>query len=335
MHMKAQLYNKLKDNDVQCTLCPHNCIIRDGRRGICRVRLNRGGELFAETYQKYSAINFDPIEKKPLYHFHPGKEILSIGSVGCNMNCRWCQNCEISQSGVEEGRELIELTPSKLIQMALQKPGNIGLAFTYNEPSISYESVIEVAHQSKKAGLLNVMVSNGYFGREAQEKFINVIDAFNIDIKAFDENVSIKYTNSRLKPVLDNIRQIVKRGNHLELTYLLVPGVNDDFRKFSEFINWLKDNTGADTVLHLSRYFPRYKMNASATPVFMLEEYLELATKKLYHVYAGNYLSPKHNNTYCPSCSLVIIKRTGYNVNLIGADATGHCNGCNKLIFTA
>ncbi len=333
--MKAALYNKLEDKKVQCFLCPHSCFISEGRRGVCRIRLNQKGELIPETYRKYSAIGFDPIEKKPLYHFHPGKEILSLGSVGCNMRCKWCQNCEISQTGIEGSRDLIELSPEKIIEKAMQRPENIGLAFTYNEPSISFETVIETATLSKEAGLKNVMVSNGYIGEKAMSVYLDCIDAFNIDIKAFDEEVYKKYANAQLKPVLENLKQINQRGRHLELTYLLVPGVNDDLKKFKSFVDWINNNLGPETVLHISRYFPRYKFSTSATSTFMLEEFAHNAAQKIYFVYGGNYASTKHAHTYCPSCSTVVIRRLGYSIIHTGNKKDGNCPECNKPIYIA
>lgn len=332
--MEAAFYNKLENNKVQCFLCPHNCIIAEGRRGVCKVRRNNNGELIAETYQKYSAVGFDPIEKKPLYHFHPGKEILSLGSVGCNMSCKWCQNCEISQVGVDGSRELIELSSEKVIQMAMQRPNNIGLAFTYNEPGISYETVIETASLSKKNNLKNVLVSNGYIGEKALSNYLEIIDAFNIDIKAFENDIYKQYTNAPLQPVLNNLKKINKKGRHLELTYLLVPGVNDNFKKFGELINWIYENLGPETVLHISRYFPRFKFSVRATPTNIIEKFADLAAQKLYFVYAGNYSSTKYSHTYCPHCSTIVIQRMGYSTSIVG-ETDGNCPQCNRAVFVA
>lgn len=333
MKKEAAFYKKLERDKVQCFLCPHNCIINSGRRGKCRVRLNDGGTLIAETYQKYSAISYDPIEKKPLYHFYPGKDILSLGSVGCNMKCEWCQNCEISQTGIEGSRELIELPVDKVIQMALQKPENIGIAFTYNEPGISFESVIETARLSRENGLKNVMVSNGYISEPVLEKYLETIDAFNIDVKANDESVHKQFTSANLEPVLSTLKNIRKNDKHLEITYLLIPSVNDDIKRFNAFVDWVSVNLGTDTVLHLSRYFPRHKMMTGATPIYMLEEYAGVASEKLFYVFAGNYSSDKYSHTVCPNCSSIVINRYGYSIELSGENSNGCCPECGRKIF--
>lgn len=332
--MEAAFYKKLEGDKVQCFLCPHKCIVHSGKRGLCRVRFNNGGILIAETYQNYSAISFDPIEKKPLYHFHPGKEILSLGSVGCNMRCEWCQNCGISQTGIAGNTQLKNLSAEKVVQMAKQNPDSIGIAFTYNEPAISVESVIETAKISHNNGLKNVLVSNGYISESALKEYLSVFDAFNIDVKAFDQLIHKQFTTADLKPVLNSLRSIKDQGKHLEITYLLIPGVNDDFRRFGEFIDWITNNLGAETVLHLSRYFPRHKLMTRATPKYLLEEYAGIATERLSYVFVGNYSLDKYSHTVCPNCSCEVINRIGYTIQLNGeSSSNGCCPECGRKIF--
>lgn len=331
--MIARYFEQLSEEKVKCLLCPRNCIIKNGETGNCRIRRNIGGSLTAEAYNLFSSVSFDPIEKKPLYHYFPGRTILSVGSVGCNLHCQWCQNCEISQSGVMEYDRLISYTPEKLLELAKRDSQNIGIAYTYNEPTINFESNIEIAELFKKNELKNVLVTNGYISREPLAEYLEYIDAFNIDIKAFDNDIHIKYTGAKLKPVLDNSITIKESGKHLELTCLIVPGVSDNNDKFEKLVGWISTELGRNIPLHISRYFPRYRYSAGATPESKLEEFCTIAASKLDFVYAGNMHSAIFENTICPVCKATVIRRKGYYAQILADKYDGKCTVCGAKIF--
>lgn len=285
---QAKYFNLLSDKAVQCKLCPHNCIIKNGNKGVCLVRTNIDGILYADNYAKIIALNLDPIEKKPLYNFYPGSKILSVGSNGCNLKCSFCQNYDISQSGIDFNNSYINFTPEQLVDFALKKSNNIGIAYTYNEPTIWFEFVLDTAKIANKKGLKNVMVTNGYINQEPLNELIYYIDAFNVDIKGFNNNFYKKNTGAKLEPVLNTIKNIYKSGKHLELTNLVVTGLNDNIEEFEKMVEWIKNNTSCNTPLHISRYFPHFKYNAAPTPKAVINDFLRIATKHLTYVYAGN-----------------------------------------------
>ncbi len=286
--IKARYSRSLPGNKAECLLCPHQCIIPDGATGICRVRHNKGGIIYSLTYGKISALHSDPIEKKPLYHFFPGSQILSAGSVGCNFRCSFCQNCEISQSALSEYPYIKNLTPAGLAELASVTPSNLGLAYTYNEPIVNYEFVIETARHITEKGLKNVMVTNGYINEEPLHELLRYTDAWNVDLKGFSDDFYREYTGGKLTPVLHTLKTIREENKHLEITTLIIPGLNDDERTFNDMTVWIASELGKETVLHLSRYFPRYKMNIASTPLKTLENLQSIALQKLRHVYLGN-----------------------------------------------
>ena len=257
---------------VQCTLCPHQCFIHEGKYGICGVRRNLGGRIKSRNYEIVSGLAMDPIEKKPLYHFHPGSKILSIGSLGCNLKCNFCQNWKISQvsSPDEFDNELIQV--SVLIDKITKTPDNIGVAFTYNEPTVWFEYMYDIASEAHKNGAITVMVTNGYINPQPLAQLLEVIDAFNVDLKAFDDVFYREISGGSLQPVLDSLKQINQSKKHLEITNLVISGKNDQTYKFTEMVQWIAGELGETTVLHLSRYFPRYKQNAEQTPLSTLEK---------------------------------------------------------------
>ena len=287
MH-EALFYERKPGLKVNCTLCPHHCIIAPGKRGICEVRENREGTLVSLNYGIISSLSLDPIEKKPLYHFHPGKPILSLGSYGCNLQCRFCQNHEISQVDGTQIVEHGETDFGTIIRKAGSIPGNIGLAYTYNEPTVFYEMMLELSEMIHKGGLLNVMVSNGYIEKEPLERLLPFMDAFNIDLKGFTEQFYHRQTASRLEPVKETLQRIRESGKHLEVTNLVVPGLNDDEEIFRNMVDWIAQTLGKTTILHISRYFPRYKMNQPETPEPVIRRLFEVAKEKLTYVYPGN-----------------------------------------------
>ncbi len=327
MSTEAKYYQSLNENVVQCTLCPHNCIIKEGKSGICRVRINKEGKLYTEVYGYVSAIHSDPIEKKPLYHYYPGSTILSIGSYGCNLRCAFCQNCNISQTAALP--ELIRsyYTPKEIMQQALNQPGNIGIAFTYNEPIVWFEYMYDIAQLAKQAGLKTVVVTNGYINKEPLNSLLEVIDAFSVDLKAFTEDFYTKVTSSKLEPIKETLKQIRQANKHLEVVNLIIPELNDDEFSFTALTKWIASELGKDTVFHISRYFPGYKITTEATSAESMRRLERIAVKELNYVYIGN-MRVESNNTYCKKCNTLLISRQSYSINTDGLDEDGKCKTC-------
>ncbi len=286
--MKEASFYTSENGLISCNLCPHNCTIHDGKRGICRVRKNENGRLISESYGQICSMNFDPIEKKPLYHFFPGRIIFSAGSLGCNLHCKFCQNWEISQSGIEDFGNLRMASPPELINKALSRNNNIGIAYTYNEPTVWFEFMLETAKLAQKEGLKNVMVTNGFINQEPLEELFPYMDAFSVDLKAFNEEFYKTITASRLEPVLAALKMIRKSGRHLEITNLVITGTNDDEKEFTEMVNWIATELGRETVFHISRYFPMFKMDKETTSHEKLKNLYDIAREKLDYVYLGN-----------------------------------------------
>ncbi len=330
---EARYYIKLDQlNKVKCILCPHECIINEGKQGICRVRKNNKGRLDSLVYNNPAAIHIDPIEKKPLYHFYPGSKILSIGTLGCNMQCFFCQNCEISQTFPEE-HHITSKSPAEIINLAESTPDNIGISYTYNEPVVFFEYMLDISVIAKDKGLKNVMVSNGYISQKPLDELLEYIDAFNIDLKAFNNSFYRRHTHSSLDPVLETIKTIVSSGRHLEITHLIIPGLNDDLKLFQEMAKWIKDETGEKTVLHLSRYFPRYKSELPPTPPETLSAMFDIAKDYLKYVCIGNFYHSGGNSTYCHNCKSLVIERNGYSTNICGLDKHGNCKFCGEHVI--
>lgn len=272
---------------VQCDICPHHCRIEEGHLGLCRGRMNRNGQIMAENYGKLTGLALDPIEKKPLYHFYPGSNILSAGSYGCNMNCPFCQNCDISMVG-SDGVEHVKFSPEKLVDKALTLKGsrNIGIAYTYNEPLIGYEFVRDCAALAKHNGLKNVVVTNGYICEEPLRELLPLIDAFNIDLKGFTEEYYQKLRGD-LATVKRSI-EVASEQNHVEVTTLIVPGENDTEEEMEELSGWLS-SLDPEIPLHISRFFPRWQMqDREATPVAKVYRLADIARRHLKHVHEGN-----------------------------------------------
>lgn len=327
--MEARYFSRSDNNLVRCDLCPHLCTIKTGKTGICGVRRNDKGVLIAETYGIIASSSLDPIEKKPLYHFHPGKMIYSIGSYGCNLRCIFCQNHEISQvipANIERYR-IIE--PNEVVARAAMHPNNIGIAFTYNEPAIAFEYILETARLSKAKRMKNVMVTNGYINPAPLEELLEVIDGFNVDLKAFTDQFYKKNTGGTLLPVLESLKKIKNSGRHLEVTFLVIPGLNDDEKSAVEMFKWIANELGRETVLHLSRYYPSFRLTNPATPPDTLLRFFEVASQWLNFVYIGNVqASPVGRNTLCPNCSNILIKRNGYQTSANGLGGKGECSNC-------
>ena len=219
---EALFYQKLPDDKVICLLCPHNCTIHEGKTGVCNMRKNIGGKLLSENYELVSALNFDPIEKKPLYHYYPGKIILSVGSIGCNFKCKFCQNWEIAQTTIDDYYSRRQYSHNEIVKLAVEKEDNVGIAYTYNEPIVWFEYMLDVAKKIKEAGLINVMVTNGFINREPLEELVKYVDAFSVDLKAYTETFYKEYCSSGLEAVKKTLSIIFENKRHLEITNLII-----------------------------------------------------------------------------------------------------------------
>lgn len=280
---EALFYKKSGGNKVHCLLCPKSCIIEEEKSGFCGVRKNNSGRLDSVIYNKTTGIALDPIEKKPLYHFHPHEFILSLGARGCNLACVFCQNWHISQA---KDARLEDITSAQLIAEA-KRLKSFGIAYTYNEPLIWYEFVFDTAKLAKEQGLKNVLVTNGYINPEPLEDLLPYIDAMNIDLKAMDNEFYKNICKGALNPVLDTIKR-ARQNCHIEITNLVIPGLNDTDEQIEKLTDWIFENTGADTPLHFSRYFPRFKLDLPPTQLDTLKRAESIARKKLKYVYLGN-----------------------------------------------
>lgn len=326
---EAKYYKQLPNDTVECTLCPHNCIIPLGKYGICKVRKNSSGFLFSENYQKISAFSFDPIEKKPLYHFYPGREILSIGSYGCNLKCNFCQNSEISQAPFENFNRY-NFDISDIIDAVSKNKNNIGIAFTYNEPVVGIEYILDICNELDTS-LQKVMITNGFINKEPLNDLLQHIDAFNVDLKAFSNDFYQAETKSSIESVKETLKTIKKSGKHLEISNLIIPGKNDNQELFKEMLKWIASELGKDTPLHLSKYSPSYKSTIEETPTDTLIKLYKLAKKELDYVYIGNVSLAEYQNTNCSGCNSELISREGYFTVLTELE-DGKCRSCNQVV---
>jgi len=327
---EALLYDELEDGSVQCNLCAHRCQIRQNSRGICRVRENREGKLFSLVYGNLISKNIDPIEKKPLYHFLPGSKAFSIATPGCNFRCHWCQNWQLSQMPREMHlRESNRVAPETIVYEA-QKSGCDSIAYTYSEPTIFYEYSFDIAKLAAEAGLKNIYVTNGFMTSEMLDMFAPYLDAANVDIKAFDDETYRTLMGGRLAPVLESCRKMKSLGIWLEITTLIVPGVNDDPKELESLAQFIYKDLGAETPWHLSRFYPQYKMqDRHPTRSSILYETKAMGESiGLKYIYIGNL--PENNNTQCKQCGQSLIYRSGYFVRTAGLDEGGQCTQCGS-----
>lgn len=329
---EAMFYEREGDNQVRCGLCRFRCLISDGARGICAVRENHGGTLYSLVYGKLCAEHVDPIEKKPLFHVMPGSSSYSIATVGCNFHCRHCQNYTISQVDRNAPVRGKEQTPQEIVQRA--KDSNCrSISYTYTEPTIFYEFAYDTARLAHEAGLKNVFVTNGYITREALATVAPFLDAANIDLKGFSEGFYRDVVHARLSEVLDSIIEYRKQGIWLELTTLVIPGLNDSDSELQGIAEFIVANLGIDTPWHVSQFYPTYKLiDLPRTPVATLRRARDIGLAAgLRFVYEGNVPGEGGENTYCPSCSTLLIKRYGY---IIETDkiSNGTCPDCGTAI---
>jgi pyruvate formate lyase activating enzyme len=326
---KAMYYEKLDDNKVICKLCPHECILKPGNTGLCNARKNENGDLISMSYGKIVAVHIDPIEKKPLYHFYPGSQTFSIGTAGCNLHCKNCQNSSISQASPMD-IEFTDATPEQIVYTAIKNNCN-SISYTYTEPTIFYEFMLETAKLAHEKGLKNIIVSNGFINQEPLLELIPYIDAANIDLKCFSDSIYRDITTGSLQPVLNTLKTIKENGVWLEITNLVIPNHTDNLKMIEEMCLWLYDNGFNDVPLHFSRFHSSYKMNdIPVTPLKTLEQAYDIAKENgIKYVYLGNVNSEKRN-TICPHCNAIVIERNGFEANT--KDFSGNCQKCGKKI---
>ncbi len=329
---EAMFWKAERDNAVRCLLCPRKCLIPKGKRGICRTRENVNGRLWTLNWNNPVAVHNDPIEKKPFFHVWPGARALSIALAGCNMRCLFCQNWQISQIGPDEGPSF-HLSPSQIVELAKQYHIN-WVVYTYSEPTVFYEYMLQSARLAKQNGLMTGMHSCGYINPEPLKELLPYIDAANIDLKGFSEEFYNKIgLMASIEPVLNSLKIIKESGTWLEITCLIIPGVNDSEDKVRQMCRWIVENLGKDVPVHFSRFYPMYKMNnLPPTPVAVLERCATIAREEgLMFVYIGNVPGHNQEDTYCPFCHKLLIDREGYMIkeNHI---KDGRCEFCGKEI---
>lgn len=328
---EAMFYEKLEEKKVRCFLCAHHCLIKDGKRGICAVRENRDGTLYSLVYGKVIAMNIDPIEKKPLFHFQPGSTSFSISTIGCNFKCDHCQNFEISQYPKAHD-DIIgkDATPGSIVEVA-EKNGCSSISYTYTEPTIFFEFAYDCARLAHEKGIKNVFVSNGYTSPEATRTIAPYLDGNNIDLKGDDEFYK-KLCKTRLEPVKETIRLMKELGVWVEVTTLIIPDYNDSEGQLRDIAEFIK-SVAPSIPWHVSQFYPTYKLtDKPRTPLETLRKAREIGFKTgLKYVYEGNVPGKGGENTYCPQCSELLIKRFGFSI-LENRIKDGTCSKCGHHI---
>lgn len=330
---EALLYETQSNGDLVCHLCRHECRIREGERGVCRVRENRGGKLYTRVYGRVISQHVDPIEKKPLYHFYPGSTSYSIATAGCNFNCRWCQNWEIAQLPHQtEDISGLEVEPQRIVDAALTH-GSRSIAYTYTEPTVFFEYAYDVAQYAMAEGLANVFITNGYMSEAALEMIGPYLHAANVDLKAFRDSTYKKFIGARLEPVLESLRLMKAMGIWVEVTTLVIPELNDDPQELTEAAQFIAQELGPETPWHISRYYPTSRWRERPpTPVRTLITAREIGLEQgLHYVYIGNVGGHAGADTTCPSCGEMLIRRRGFTV-LSNRVHDGCCPNCGRSI---
>ncbi|MBI4805698.1 MAG: AmmeMemoRadiSam system radical SAM enzyme [Desulfovibrio sp.] len=329
----ARLWKALKDESLQCRLCSHFCVIHAGDRGKCGVRVNKEGKLFTLVYDRAAAINIDPVEKKPLYHFLPGSKTFSFGTMGCNLGCSFCQNYSLSQPP-RQGKPIQgqEVTPSLLVAAALDA-GCSSISYTYSEPTIFFELLQDTAKLAKKEGLANIIVSNGFMSPECLDELGPLVDAANIDLKAFTPQFYENVCQAKLDPVKKNLVRMRELGWWIEVTTLVIPGLNDSEAELIGMAGFIATELGPKTPWHLSRFHPDFNLqDRPPTPAATLEKGWEIGKMAgLRYVYVGNVPGNAHNSTHCPGCGKLAVERSGFTV-LGGTLSDGRCSDCDAEI---
>ncbi len=329
--IEAKYYEKLDDNKVRCTLCPHYCTLKPGQPGICKTRINEDGILYTIAYANPVAVHVDPIEKKPLAHFYPTTGAFSISTAGCNLSCKNCQNWEISQASPLD-LDFYYLPPEKVVELAKQYNAK-SIAYTYTDPVAFYEYTLDTAKLARKAGLKNVFISAGFINEQPLRELAPYLDAANIDLKSFDDKIYRRLNAGKLEPVLRTLKILKEYGVWIEITNLVIPQWTDDLEMIRKMCRWLVDNGFSENPLHFSRFHPTYKLpDLPSTPVSVLEKAMEIAKEEgMKYVLIGNVWGHPAESTYCPSCGRKVIGRLGFEVteyNLVD----GKCKFCGAPI---
>jgi pyruvate formate lyase activating enzyme len=334
-HLITKYVDILADNKVRCKLCPHKCVIFEGRTGVCTARINIKGKLYSTVYGYPCGLHIDPIEKKPLYHFYPGHKILSFGTYGCNLFCKGCQNYDITKvnasDAISDSSNYLEYySPEDIVNAAIENDIKL-IAYTYNEPTIFFEYMIDIAKLARKKGIKNVIVSNGYINPEPLNELCKYIDTANIDLKGITENFYREYSKTSLKPILETIKTLHEKGIWLELTNLIIPELNDSSEDIKKLCTWIKKNVGANVPLHFSKFHPSYHASNNPTSANKLEEAKKIALKTgLKYVYVGNlgFL----DNTFCSKCGEILIERNFDGINMKGLNNKNKCVNCGTIL---
>ncbi|MDA3819896.1 MAG: AmmeMemoRadiSam system radical SAM enzyme [Candidatus Delongbacteria bacterium] len=329
---EAYFYKIRKDGKALCQLCPQACVLEENEMSPCGTRMLIDSKFRALSWGHVIAGNIDPVEKKPLYHFMPGSEVYSIGTAGCNMHCKNCQNSDISQASNPVNPSRI-ITPEQIVDNVASR-GLQSIAYTYTEPTIFYEMMYKIAELAHKKTIKNIMVSNGLINPEPLHQLLPVIDAVNIDMKGFNEKVHKEITGGPLKPILKSIETIHKSKAHLEITILLIPGISDKDEELDAFFYWMTERNMHEVPLHISRFYPTYKLrNVPPTPENRIFEVRKKAMNAgLLYVYPGNIMAGEAENTYCPDCGTLAISRQGFSAVNHLKDGK-YCRKCNSKII--
>jgi len=334
--ISGRYWHQISDGRLQCDLCPRYCKLREGQRGLCFVRARANDEIVLTTYGRSSGFCVDPIEKKPLNHFLPGTPVLSFGTAGCNLACKFCQNWDISKS--REFDRLQDSASPRAIADAAENTGSLSVAYTYNDPVIFLEYAVDVAEACREQGIKNVAVTAGYVSEEPREEFFRHMDAANVDLKAFTDRFYWKVCGGRLDPVLETIKYLKHETDvWIELTTLLIPGENDSEPEIDEMTQWIMEHLGADVPLHFTAFHPDWKMlDKSSTPMQSLVRSRDIAIKNgLHYVYTGNVHDFKGGSTWCHNCGEMLIGRDWYELstwNMAVDDQQGSCGNCGTSV---
>ena len=333
MKKEAILYQKLEGGKVRCKLCNHACIIPEGKRGICGVRENIGGKLYSLVYEKAISACIDPIEKKPFYHFLPGSKSFSIATIGCNFRCKHCQNWEISQAGKKDGKIIGETLKIRDIVREALATGCKSISYTYTEPTIFMEYALDTASLAKENGLRNVFVTNGYMSLEAIDLMTGLIDAANVDLKAFSDKFYREICSARLEPVLESIKYMKRKGIWIEITTLIIPTLNDSKNELREIAEFIASEVGKETPWHVTRFHPDYQLlDLPPTDFETLQMARDIGLDSgLKYVYAGNVPPGEWDNTYCPNCGYLLIERDIFTIKR-NSMKDGKCPSCGYKV---
>lgn len=330
--VEAKFYQRLQNKKIKCKLCPRECTVGDRERGYCGVRENRGGTYYSLVHSRVCAAHVDPIEKKPLFHYLPGTVAFSLATAGCNVNCKFCQNWGISQSRPEQVPS--EFIPPRRVAELARQYNCPTIAYTYSEPVVFSEFLMDAADAGHAAGVRSIVVSNGYMQEEALKAAYGKMDAVKIDLKAFSESFYSKVVTGQLKPVLDTLVTLRKMGKWIEIVYLVVPTLNDSDAELRSLAQWVKINLGVDVPLHFTQFHPEYLLkNLPITPVPTLERAKAIADAEgLHYVYIGNVPGHAAQNTYCPQCRKMVVERAGFTANRMLIRKDGTCPFCHRPI---